>query len=56
MLTVQRIYYRLDCIRTDFINKTVAELAKTKPSYIAVESARYGAIRNRLNKIANTDG
>ena len=47
-LTVQRIYYRLDCIRTDFLNKAVAELAKTKPSYIAIEDLNVsGMMKNR---------
>ena len=48
LLTVQRIYYRLDCIRTDFINKAIAELAKTKPSYIAIEDLNVrGMMKNR---------
>ncbi len=48
LLTVQRIYYRLDCIRTDFINKAVAELAKIKPSYIAIEDLNVsGMMKNR---------
>ena len=47
-LTVQRIYYRLDCIRTDFINKAIAELAKTKLSYIAIEDLNVsGMMKNR---------
>ena len=47
-LTVQRIYYRLACIRTDFINKAIAELAKTKPSYIAIEDLNVsGMMKNR---------
>ena len=48
LLTVQRIYYRLDCIRTDYINKAIAELAKTKPSYIAIEDLNVsGMMKNR---------
>lgn len=47
-LTVQRIYYRLDCIRTDFINKAIAELVKTKPAYIAMEDLNVrGMMKNR---------
>ena len=47
-LTVQRIYYRLDCIRTDFINKAVAELVKTKSAYIAMEDLNVrGMMKNR---------
>ena len=34
---VQRIYYRLDCIRTDYLNKTIAELVRIKPEYIVIE-------------------
>ena len=34
---VQRIYHRLDNIRTDHVNKTIAEIVKTKPSYITIE-------------------
>ena len=36
-LKVQKLYHRLDNIRTDYINKTIAEIVKTKPSYIAIE-------------------
>lgn len=47
-LTVQQIDYRLDCIRTDFINKAIAELVKTKPSYIALEDLNVrGMMKNR---------
>ena len=31
-LKVQRLYHKIDNIRTDYINKTVAEIVKTKPS------------------------
>ena len=27
----------MDNIRTDYMNKTIAEIVKTKPSYIAIE-------------------
>ncbi len=36
-LKVQKIYQRISNIRTDSINKTVAKIVKTKPSYIAIE-------------------
>ena len=36
-LKVQKIYQRISNIRTDYINKTVAKIVKTKPSYIAIE-------------------
>lgn len=45
---VQRIHYRLDCIRTDYINKTIAETVKTKPEYIAIEDLNVkGMMKNR---------
>ena len=45
---IQRIYHRLDNIRTDYINKTIAEIVKTKPSYIAIEDLNIsGMIKNR---------
>ena len=47
-LKVQRIYYRLDCIRTDYINKAIAETVKTKPEYIAIENLNVsGMMKNR---------
>ena len=36
-LKVQKIYQKISNIRTDYINKTVAKIVKTKPSYIAIE-------------------
>ena len=33
-LKVQKLHHRIDNIRTDHINKTIAEIVKTKPSYI----------------------
>ena len=45
---IQRIYYRLDCIRTDYLNKTIAELVRTKPAYIAIEDLNVrGMMKNR---------
>ena len=55
-LKVQRINYRLACIRTDYINKTIAETVKTKPEYITIEDLNVrGMMKNRhLSKaIAN---
>ena len=37
VLKVQKIHHRIDNIRTDYINKTIAEIVKTKPSYITIE-------------------
>jgi len=45
---VQRIYHRLYNIRTDYINKTIAEIVKTKPSYITIEDLNVsGMMKNR---------
>lgn len=47
-LKVQRLYHRIYNVRTDFINKTIAEIVKTKPSYIAIEDLNVsGMIKNR---------
>ena len=45
---VQRIYHRLDNIRTDYINKTIAKIVKAKPSYITIEDLNiFGMMKNR---------
>ena len=36
-LKVQRLHHRINNIRTDYINKVIAEIVKTKPSYIVIE-------------------
>lgn len=47
-LKVQRLYHRIGNIRTDYINKTIAEMVKTKPSYIAIEDLNIsGMMKNR---------
>ena len=47
-LKVQRLYHKIDSIRTDYINKTIAEIVKTKPSYIAMEDLNVsGMMKNR---------
>ena len=47
-LLIRKIYYRLDCIRTDYINKAIAELVRTKPAYIAIEDLNVrGMIKNK---------
>ena len=35
-IKVQKLYHKINNIRTDYINKTIAEIVKTKPSYITV--------------------
>jgi len=37
VLKVQKIHRRIDNICTDYINKTIAEIVKAKPSYITIE-------------------
>ncbi len=45
---VQKLYHRIDNIRTDYINKIIAETVKTKPSYIAIEDLNVsGMMKNR---------
>ena len=47
-LKVQKLYHKLDIIRTDYINKTIAEIVKTKPSYITIENLNVsGMMKNR---------
>lgn len=45
---VQRLYQRIDNTRTDYINKCVSEIVKTKPSYITIEDLNVsGMMKNR---------
>lgn len=45
---LQKLHYRLDNIRTDYINKIIAETAKIKPSYITIEDLNVkGMMKNR---------
>ena len=47
-LKVQKLHHRIDNIRTDYINKTIAEIVKTKPSYITIEDLNIsGMMKNR---------
>ena len=47
-LKVQRIHHRIDHIRTDYMNKTIVEIVKTKPSYITMEDLNVkGMMKNR---------
>lgn len=47
-LKVQNLHHKIDNIRTDYINKTIAEIAKTKPSYITIEDLNVsGMMKNR---------
>lgn len=38
VVKVQRLHQKLANIRTDYINKTVSEIVKQKPSYITIEN------------------
>ena len=47
-LKVQKIHHKIDNIRTDYINKTIAEIVKTKPSYITIEDLNVsGMMKNK---------
>nr|WP_170313466.1 RNA-guided endonuclease TnpB family protein [Clostridium indicum] len=45
---VQKLHQRINTIRTDYINKSVNEIVKTKPSYITIEDLNVsGMMKNR---------
>ena len=47
-LKVQKLHHKMDNICTDYINKTIAEIVKTKPSYITIEDLNVkGMMKNR---------
>ena len=47
-LKVQKLHHRIDNIRTDYINKTIAEIVKTKSSYITIEDLNVsGMMKNK---------
>ena len=47
-IKVQKLYQKIDNIRTDYINKTIAEIVKTKPSYITIEDLNVsGMMKNK---------
>ena len=48
VLKVQKLHHRIDNIRTDYINKCVNEIAKTRPSYVTIEDLNIaGMMKNR---------
>ena len=48
VLKVQKLYQRINNIRTDYVNKCVNEIVKTKPSYIAIEDLNIkGMMKNK---------
>ena len=47
-LKLQKLHHRIDNIRTDYINKAIAEIVRTKPSYITIEDLNVsGMMKNR---------
>ena len=47
-LRIQKIYQRLDNIRTDYINKVISKIVKAKPSYITIEDLNIsGMMKNK---------
>ena len=47
-LKVQILHHKIDNIRTDYINKTLAEIVKNKPSYVTIEDLNVsGMMKNR---------
>ena len=47
-LKIQKLHHRIDNIRTDHINKIIAEIVKTKPSHITIEDLNVsGMMKNR---------
>ena len=48
VVKVQRLHQKLSNIRTDYINKTVSNIVKQKPSYITIEDLNVkGMMKNR---------
>ena len=48
VLKVQKLHHRINNIRTDYINKCVNEIVKTKPSYITIEDLNVkGMMKNK---------
>ena len=43
-LKIQKLHQRIDNIRTDYINKIIAEIVKTKPSYITIEDLNVSGV------------
>ena len=47
-LKVQKLYQRLDNIRTNYVNNVISELVKTKPKWITIEDLNIsGMMKNR---------
>lgn len=54
-LKVQKLYQRLTNIRTDYLNKTIHNIVRTKPAYIVIEDLNVsGMMKNRhLSKVVS---
>ena len=47
-IKVQKLHQRLDNIKTNYLNKCISDIAKTKPSYVTVENLNVrGMMKNR---------
>lgn len=47
-LRIQKLYHKLDNMRTDYINKVISNLVKTKPKWITIEDLNVsGVMKNR---------
>lgn len=47
-LKVQKLHHKINNVRTDYINKVIAGIVKTKPSYITIEDLNIsGMMKNR---------
>lgn len=53
ILKVQKLHHQLDNIRTDYVNKCIWDVVKTKPAYIVIEDWNVsGMMKNRhLSKV-----
>ena len=48
LLEVQKLYQRINNIRTNYINQCIAEVVKTKPQYVTIEDLNIkGMMKNR---------
>ena len=48
IVKVQKLHHRLDNIRTDYINKTISNIVKQKPSFITIEDLNVkGMMKNK---------
>lgn len=48
-LKVQKLYQRLTNIRTDYLNKTINSIVKTKPSFIVIEDLNVSGMMKNKN-------